>query len=93
MGRVAQTPLAAVGLLTPAPLSAATTAHRLPVVPDARSMKRAASLEAQPAAGAPEYAHSNEHRLVLTDVLGTTIKITLSWLKMPCTAPKCCEGA
>jgi hypothetical protein len=29
MGRVAQTPLAAVGLLTPAPRSAATTAHRL----------------------------------------------------------------
>jgi hypothetical protein len=28
MGRVAQTPLAAVGLLTPAPGSAATTAHR-----------------------------------------------------------------
>jgi hypothetical protein len=28
MGRVAQTPLAAVGLLTPAPRSAATTAHR-----------------------------------------------------------------
>ena len=27
MGRVAQTPLAAVGLLTPAPRSAATTAH------------------------------------------------------------------
>ncbi len=30
MGRVAQTPLAAVGLLTPSPRSAATTAHRLP---------------------------------------------------------------
>jgi hypothetical protein len=28
MGRVAQTPLAAVGLLTPAPRSAATTAHQ-----------------------------------------------------------------
>ena len=28
MGRVAQTPLAAIGLLTPAPRSAATTAHR-----------------------------------------------------------------
>jgi hypothetical protein len=62
MGRVAQTPLAAVGLLTPAPRSAATTAHRLLAVggeapagrsvrgrsPDLRPRRRALQIHWEP---------------------------------------------
>jgi hypothetical protein len=62
-------------------------------------MKRAASPEAHPAAGRRSVPISNEHRLVVADALGTTIKSTsmtswrcpLAWRRRATAAGRRCD--